>query len=94
MKKMTIVISAVLLMTIFMFITKKVFGAGEVETSPSVGRFQLFQGTFTALDAKNNRADKEIAIFLLDTSTGKVQRYSTGLYKDGKRYEEWDDTSR
>jgi hypothetical protein len=45
------------------------------------------------LDAKNNRADKETKVFLLDTSTGKVQRYVTGIHKDGKFFEGWLDTN-
>jgi hypothetical protein len=39
MKRMTIVISGVLLITISMFIAKKVLGAGEPQINPSVGRF-------------------------------------------------------
>jgi hypothetical protein len=93
MKRMTIVISGVLLITISMFIAKKVLGAGEPQINPSVGRFQLFQGTYSSLDAKNNRADKETEVFLLDTSTGKVQRYVTGIHKDGKFFEGWLDTN-
>jgi hypothetical protein len=60
---------------------------------PEVGRYQLFQGYFTALDGKNNRAEKDQAVFLLDTATGKVRRYSTGLLKDGTYFEDWSATT-
>ena len=59
-----------------------------------VGRFQLFQGTSTALDGKNNRADKEVAIFLIDTATGKVYKYVAGLDSSGNYFEGWQPTGK
>lgn len=76
------------------FLGAKSFGNEKESQQIQIGRFQLFQGTYTALDAKSNRADKETAVFLLDTSTGKVKRYSTGLLKDGTFFEEWVDTEK
>ena len=91
MKNIIIVISIIFIAITSAFIGKTVFGADETQVSPSVGRFQLLQGTFTALDHKNNRADKDSGIFLLDTSTGRVQSYLTGISKDGKFFEKWVD---
>jgi hypothetical protein len=93
MKRAASIIPTAVLIIASLLITTNLLGASQAQTSPSVGRFQLSQGTFTTLDAKNNRADKETAVFLLDTSTGRVQRYSTGLDKEGKFYEGWFDTS-
>lgn len=93
MKRMTVVIVLALLMVTPVLIAEKVLAAGEAQGSSSVGRFQLFQGTFTIVDAKNNKADKQVEMFLLDTSTGKVQRYSTGVDRDGKFIEGWVDVS-
>ena len=45
------------------------------EVTAEVGRYQLFQGSYVALDAKNNRADNETSVFRIDTVTGKVDRY-------------------
>ncbi|MFH1373034.1 MAG: hypothetical protein ABII79_04485 [bacterium] len=89
MKQVPSMIAITLLAVGLLLTALKSFGADEVMEKPEVGRYQLFQGTFTTLDAKNERADKEIAVFLLDTVTGKVMRYSTGIYKDGKYFERW-----
>lgn len=62
--------------------------------SIEVGRYQLFQGSYVALDGKNNRAESESAVFLLDTATGTVKKYATGLHKDGTLFETWDSTQR
>jgi hypothetical protein len=59
------------------------------ESSPREGRFQLFQAHFKALDFKNNRVDDQVAVFLLDSASGKVSRYSTGLSQDGNSFERW-----
>lgn len=77
------------IMVIIVFVGAKAIQSETKPQSATVGRFQLFQGTFIALDAKNNRADKEIAIFLLDTSTGEVKKFQTGIDKSGKFFEDW-----
>lgn len=59
----------------------------------AVGRYQLFQGTYAVVDAKSNRTNSGTAVFLLDTATGNVRKYSTGLYRDGQLFEQWDPTS-
>lgn len=53
------------------------------------GRYELFQAHYKAVDAKNNRVDDEIAVFMLDSATGKVSRYSTGLDSEGEVFERW-----
>jgi hypothetical protein len=78
-----------LLLVAILLVAAKSFAASETTGPLEPARYQLFQGTFTVLDGKNNRADKDTAVFLLDTSTGKVKRYLTGLAKDGKYFEEW-----
>lgn len=88
--KRTIILLAIFLFLVSLLIYQRnAIGSSETQAPSFVGKYQLFQGTFTVLDAKNNRADKEIGIFLLDTTTGKVKRYMTGLDKDGKLFEEW-----
>ena len=89
MKTIVIIISVILLIVVSLLVGRGASGAGDVQESSNVGRFQLFQGMYTALDAKNNRVEKETGIFLLDTSTGKVKRYMTGLDKDGKFFGHW-----
>jgi len=88
-KRMTIVILLAVLMIAPVLIAEKGLAAGEVQGSSSVGRFQLFQGTFTIVDSKNSRSEKQVEMFLLDTSTGRVQRYAIGVDKDGKLFEGW-----
>ena len=67
---------------------------GQASKSIEVGRYQLFQGTYIVLDGKNSRAERESAVFLLDTATGTVRKYGTGLLKDGTLFETWDSTQR
>ena len=59
-----------------------------------VGRFQLFQGTFTSIDGKDDRTYKDSGIFMIDTLTGNVKAYRSGLTKEGKLYEGWNLTTR
>ena len=66
----------------------------QAPKSIEVGRYQLFQGTYVVVDGKNNRADRESAVFLLDTATGTVKKYATGLRSDGTLLEGWDPTQR
>ncbi|MEW6482876.1 MAG: hypothetical protein AB1397_07800 [bacterium] len=65
-----------------------------------VGRWQLFQGTYIFRDNEkqkpgeilrpdNTREEQRTAIFLLDTTTGKVFKYAIGITWDGKFYENW-----
>jgi len=55
-----------------------------------IGRYQLFQGTFTTLDLKYSQASStHNAVFLLDTATGQVKRYSNRIDEDGRYIETW-----
>lgn len=94
MRKVVGITTIVLVIVGLVFLGANSFGDERKSGQTQVGRFQLFQGTFMVLDAKNNRVDKEIVIFLLDTSTGKVKRYETGLTKDGTFFEDWIDTEK
>ena len=59
-----------------------------------VGRFQLFAGPYHYVDGVNTQVDREEGIFLLDTATGRVRKYSAGRLKNDTMYERWDDTVR
>lgn len=55
-----------------------------------IGRYELFQGTFTTLDLKYSQASStHNAVFLLDTVTGQVKRYSNRIDEDGRYIETW-----
>lgn len=55
-----------------------------------VGRYQLFQGTYTTLDLKYRQASStHNAVFLLDTATGQVKRYVNRIDEDGQYIETW-----
>lgn len=66
---------------------------GQKETGRSVqeiGRYQLFQGTYTTLDLKYRQASStHNAVFLLDTATGQVKRYVNRIDEDGHYIETW-----
>lgn len=81
---------------IFLLVASYHFGAqsaGAQGARSDVGRYQLFQGTFVALNGAQNAADPASPIILrIDTSTGATLRYSTGLTSEGKYYEWWEPT--
>ncbi len=55
-----------------------------------IGRFQLFQGTYTTVDLKwQQTSASHNAIFLLDTATGQVKRYVNRIDEDGRYVETW-----
>lgn len=55
-----------------------------------IGRYQLFQGTFTTLDLKYRQASStHNGVFLLDTATGQVKRYVNRIDDDGRYIETW-----
>lgn len=82
---LTIFISLILIL----FFTAQSFEKDAGKSSTEVGRYQLFEGSYIVIDAKNKRSDKETSVFLLDTSTGKVKKYFTGLSSEGEIIEEW-----
>ena len=59
------------------------------DASENIGRYQLFQGEYPTYDVKNNKIDVGRDLFLLDTATGRVYKYSTGIGSDGKVFERW-----
>lgn len=65
----------------------------SADIKSEIGRYQLFQGSYVALDSKNNRAESEQAVFLIDTSNGNIFKYSTGLDSNGKLFEYWEPTA-
>ncbi len=54
-----------------------------------LGRYQLFQGTYTSFDLKRQQPATHTSIFLLDTRTGKVKRYVNKIDEEGKYIEMW-----
>src|SRR5262245_5037079 len=64
----------------------------QASTNSQVGRFQLFAAEYVALDGKSNRATTERAVMRLDTATGAVLKYSTGILEDGRLFEGWNAT--
>ena len=60
------------------------------KAAQEVGRYQLFQCTFTTLDLKYRQAtSSHNAVFLLDTATGQVRRYVNRIDEDGSYVETW-----
>lgn len=73
-----------------MFTATSVQAADAGKQSQEIGRYQLFQGTFTTLDLKYSQASStHNAVFLLDTVTGQVKRYSNRIDEDGRYIETW-----
>ncbi len=54
-----------------------------------IGRYQLFQGSYTSIDLKKQQTSMHTSIFLLDTKTGKVKRYLNKIDEAGKYIETW-----
>jgi len=53
------------------------------------GRFALFQGTYTTFDLKRKETNLSQAVFLLDTQTGVVKRYTNKIDENGRYIETW-----
>lgn len=66
-------------------------GATAAREHPAAdnGRYQLFQGTYTAFDLKRQETYSQQAIFLIDTRTGQVKRYVNKIDTEGKYIEAW-----
>lgn len=58
-------------------------------SDPDIGRYQLFQGTYTSIDLKRQQTSTHTSIFLIDTRTGKVKRYLNKIDEEGKYIEMW-----
>ena len=74
------------------------FTAGAVfaQSSPpskgkegEVGRYQLFQGTYTSIDLKRQQTATHAGVFLIDTKTGEVKRYLNKIDEQGTYIETW-----
>lgn len=62
----------------------------ESPTSDSeIGRYQLFQGTYTSIDLKKQQTATHTSIFLIDTKTGKIKRYVNKIDEEGRYIETW-----
>jgi len=58
--------------------------------SREIGRYQLFQGSYTTQDFKYTKTSSEYnAVFLLDTATGNVKRYVNKIDEGGRYIETW-----
>lgn len=67
--------------------------SGTKETAGStIGRYQLFQGTYSSYDLKRQQTSTHAGIFLLDTLTGKVKRYLNKIDAEGNYVETWVNT--
>jgi len=86
-----------LMLFVFTFIPFSTLYAAEssnqkesAKTAQEIGRYQLFQGTYTTLDLKYRQASSSHnAVFLLDTATGHVKRYVNRIDEDGTYIETW-----
>ena len=54
-----------------------------------VGRYQLFQGTYTSIDIKRQQTSTHAGVFWIDTKTGQVKRYLNKIDTEGKYIETW-----
>lgn len=63
-------------------------GAKET-TGSGIGRYQLFQGTYTSIDIKRQQTSTHAGIFLIDSKTGQVKRYLNKIDADGNYVETW-----
>jgi len=62
----------------------------NVSVSRDIGRYQLFQGSYTTIDLKYRQTSSGFsAVFLLDTATGNVKRYVNRIDEDGRYIETW-----
>ena len=84
---------------IFLFVISLCFLTGNISFAQNpkpikggcddLGRYQLFQGTYTAFDLKRQETYTHQGIFLIDTKTGKVSRYLNKIDPQGKYIETW-----
>jgi len=54
-----------------------------------IGRYQLFQGTYTSIDLKRQQTATHAGVFLIDTKTGQVKRYLNKIDDQGNYIETW-----
>lgn len=73
--------------------------AGELsavkkDPASALGRYQLFQGTYSTFDLRRSETYSTTSVFLLDSKTGQVRRYVNKIDTDGRYIEEWIPTER
>jgi hypothetical protein len=59
------------------------------DSSEGVGRYQLFQGTYTSINLKTGERLTHTGIFLIDTKTGQVKRYLNKIDEKENYIETW-----
>ena len=64
-------------------------GKAGAATSHELGRYSLFQGSYTTFDLKRKETYVHQAVFLLDTQTGEVKRYINKIDENGRYIETW-----
>jgi hypothetical protein len=71
-------------------------GTGYAQSAPpakgiegEVGRYQLFQGTYTSIDIKRQQTSTHAGVFMIDTKTGKIKRYLNKIDAEGNYVETW-----
>ncbi len=84
----------VLILILFSFLATSSLGFAQSDVSKetrgsSIGRYQLFQGTYSSYDLRRQQTSTHAGIFLLDTQTGKVKRYLNKIDEEGKYIETW-----
>ena len=84
MKKMIGIVSAVAVLGM-PFLSE----ANTGKTGTEIGRYQLFQGSYTTFDLKRKETYVHQGVFLLDSVTGQVRRYINKIDEDGRYIETW-----
>ena len=88
--KTSIILAAIMVMAATNIFAAETPAQKDTRISRDVGRYQLFQGSYTTLDLKYRQTSStHNAIFLLDTSTGNVKRYVNRIDEDGRYIETW-----
>lgn len=89
-KKGVVAMNKVIFSILFIFITITMVNKNASAES-EVGRYQLFQGTyvFTSQEPGSKGSNEKPAVFWIDTATGVVYEYISGLDKDGKLISFW-----
>ena len=62
---------------------------GASVQNQEIGRYSLFQGSYTTFDLKRKETYVHQAVFLLDTQTGEVKRYINKIDENGRYIETW-----
>jgi hypothetical protein len=62
-------------------------GQDQAPVPGSVGRYQLVPGEYVAINGSTGIAEK--GVFRIDTTTGRVWKFQTGLGPDRRVFREW-----